>query len=163
MFLPWFRLLKKGFTLVEVLIVVFLMGIMAAVAIPRVASFNATQSLEQSALDFAAVMAEAKSKSASSELYNGNQSEYGVVAVSGSEYCLGQRPDGAVSALACTRRYFLPSGVTVAALFPAIGLPQTVFDRVTGAVLAGSGSYEFSRGSSSILVTISANGKIEIN
>ncbi|MFH1896215.1 MAG: type II secretion system protein [bacterium] len=162
MFFPNVKL-QRGFTLVEILIAISLMGILTVVVIPRIASFNATQSLEQSALDFVAVLEDAKSKSASSQLYNGVLSEYGVMVVSGSEYCSGQRLDGSAVDLTCDRRHFLPAGVAVLALFPAIGSPKTVFDRITGVVLAGSGSYMFTKGSTSVLVSISSNGRIEIN
>jgi prepilin-type N-terminal cleavage/methylation domain-containing protein len=150
-------LTKKGFTLVEMIIVVSLIAALSGLAVSRMLSFSRAQVLEQAAADFKSRLEDARSRSLAS-LSAPSAPEvnvnWGVSIDSATAYSLGF-VEGATP-FALVRSFDFPDGVEVS---PASA--EIVFERLSGNITSGDGIYTVSHLGSNINIVVYLNGRIE--
>lgn len=138
---------RRGFTLVELILVLVIMGVLAAIAVPRFSQATARQQLEAAAdrvvadLNRASTRARAASQT-TTVLFNLSSDQYGISAVGGQALTVDlSSPPYEVditSAKFGSYRY---------AQFNAFGVPVE------------SGTVVLKRGGSSVTVTLGSNGE----
>ncbi len=153
----------KGFTLIEIIIVVSIMAFLSGIAIPRINSFNHSQVLEQTSLDFASAVEDARSRSLNSQTYSGSTVFWGIETASSAyylRYCADSLPyNSALDNLTSNvKAYNLPSGVTLSPVGSEI-----VFARLSAGVLEGAATYTLTYGGATATVTVASNGTITVN
>lgn len=148
----------KGFTLIEIIIVVAISAFLAGLSIPRLVLFNDSQALEQTALDFKSHLEEARSYSRSSRDGGGDFADWGIAVPATNYYYIGWRDQDTENVITEVKRYYLPSNISIT---PYGISQQTVFGRLQSNVEEGAQSYTLERSGISVVVTVDANGNIE--
>ena len=131
------RKFQSGFTVIEILISVFIIGLLAALSVAPFVSLNKSQALDKAALLAISVLDEARSLTLASK----NSSRYGahfedsqIVLFTGSTY----------SAVATDNQINpINSIILISAISLAGGGSEVIFDRLTGAT-SQYGSVTFS-------------------
>lgn len=148
--------LKKGFTILEILIVLAITGFLLAIVLPSFQTIRENQVLKSTVLDVVSVLEKTKSQTLSSLDF----SEYGVqfetdkIIVFKGQVFTPEDPNN--------ENIFLPSGISISLISLTEGVFNIYWDKLSGSPNR-TGSITISSISSSKRVTISATGIISVN
>lgn len=147
---------NKGITVVELLIVLSIMALLIAIALPRFSDMRNIETLKSATEDVLSVIDKARSQTLASV----DSSEYGVhfetnnvIIFKGTTYSAGATDNEVIS-------IFSPATITNISLTG--GVSDVYFNRLTGDPSA-TGSVTVSNGSSTKIITISATGIASVN
>jgi len=147
---------KKGFTIIEILVVLAIIGFLVAVVLPSLSTMRSNQVLKSAATDIFSALNKARSNTLSSV----DSSEYGVhfesakiVIFKGTTFS---------SADPSNEEILISSPASVSGISLSGGGAELYFNRLSGAPNK-TGTITVTNGSLSKVVTISATGAVSLN
>lgn len=156
---------NKGFTLIEMMIVVVILGIVAAIAVPSFNSYFERERVKRAAEDIYGLILQAKSEG---PIRDTNMS----VSVNSGAWCVGfsATPGCACNTNSCRINVATATGangvvqVVSGADYPNVaiaGISGTTFDRLRGTA-STAGNITVSSGGSSLQIQISSEGRVRL-
>lgn len=148
----------RGFTLIEVVVVIAIIGIMSAMVMVSLTTGRTTRDLDRSAREVVAVLRDAQNAAVSGRAANVNENNCAYsVQISGSAYTVSNSYGNGCASTGVLATYTLSRGVVFGSnLTASFSVPR-------GELTTGAASITLSKGGSTVYVCLSAAGRITEN